>query len=326
MAVNGCEKLREILRTILVESNEEYAILVAEKVDHESFLMLDKGTLKEMGIKIGPRLKILQYINSLKKEEAPLQFVPIFTNDFKSLENAGCDAEHDSMPVECSNSNGSLIGVHVAPINDIDPATDIDNFHDGSEVVECSPRGDTDACSSTNKDESICDEPRLVQYWNLKVRLFSLEDMEKYNAITTYKFSLTCDKRMDNKVVIVCFCSACKFDIDIGKYPGDAVSHGIGNLLKHRESRTHQYYVELAAGRKGKENSIAAEVFEMAQSLTGKKVFILKEGFIQCRMCPSTRISLFGKGSAENHINDHLRSNGHISNETKKSYIKKPRT
>ena len=139
--------------------------------------MLNKETLKEMGIKIGPRLKILQYINSLKKEEA------------------GYDAGHESMPVECSNSNGSLIEAHV-----IDHATDIDNFHDGREDVDCSPRGDTDEGSTTNKDESICDDPRLVQYWNLKARVFPLEDKEKYNAITTYMFLLTCDKRMEYAV------------------------------------------------------------------------------------------------------------------------------
>ena len=60
---DGCWKLREILENILEECEEEYQILISHKIDHSSFMLLDKEALQEMGILIGPRLRILEYLS-----------------------------------------------------------------------------------------------------------------------------------------------------------------------------------------------------------------------------------------------------------------------
>ena len=164
-------------------------------------------------------------------------------------------------------------------------------------------------------DNSLSDD--LIKQWNKNAKAFSLEDKTKHNAVTSYIFSITIDKRSRDKDVVVCACSVCKLTIDIGKYPGDAKSHEITNLLKHRDSKSHKYYLEKASGWKGKENSVAAALFETAEKIAGENVFLLKEGYLQCRLCPLKQLALFGKGSPEIRIRDHLKSSGHTEKEKK---------
>ena len=135
-----------------------------------------------------------------------------------------------------------------------------------------------------------------------------MEDKTKHNAVTSYKFSITIDKRLRDKHVVVCACSVCKLTIDIGKYPGDDKSHGITNLLK---------LLLKASGRKVKENYVAAVLFETAEEIAGENVFLLKEGYLQCELCPLKQLALFGKGSTEIRIRDHLKSSGHTEKEKK---------
>ena len=153
----------------------------------------------------------------------------------------------------------------------------------------------------------------LIKQWNKNAKAFSLEDKTKHNAVTSYIFSITIDKRSRDKDVVVCACSVCKLTIDIGT----PISHGITNLLKHRDSKSHKYYLEKASGRKGKENSVAAALFETAEKIAGENVFLLKEGYLQCRLCPLKQLALFGKGSPEIRIRDHLKSSGHTEKEKK---------
>ena len=174
-----------------------------------------------------------------------------------------------------------------------------------------------DKDEETEKQSSTTTFNNDIDEWNSQTRAFSLEDKQNFGAITSYQFSITVDKRSHDKTVVVCACSACKTSLDIGKYPIDAKTHGITNLGKHRETTSHKYHVEKAAGRRGVENSVAAALYDKAEELAGKNVFLLKEGFLQCRLCTTQkgRITLFGQGSAETRIRSHVESNPHKEKE-----------
>ena len=143
---------------------------------------------------------------------------------------------------------------------------------------------------------------------------------EKRNAKVRYVFSIVPDKKSSRGRVVVCHCSACNDTIEAGSYPSGAEQNGISNVNKHRDTASHKFFVENAAGRKGENNTVAAELFKAAEAYAGKDVFLLKEGgHLKCRLCKSKDISLFGQGSAMKRIEDHVNSSSHKESK-KKSY------
>ena len=145
----------------------------------------------------------------------------------------------------------------------------------------------------TEKNEALilvsdtCDEEKnrgkvelsLINELNMKGKKLSRED-EKRNAKVRYVFSIVPDKKSIKGRVVVCHCSACNDTIEVGSYPRGAELNGISNVNKHRDTTIHKFFVENAAGRKGKNNTVAVAMLEAAESYAGKDGFPAQRGWL----------------------------------------------
>ncbi|NXN94693.1 DDHD2 Phospholipase, partial [Rhinopomastus cyanomelas] len=71
LGTRGAEEVKEILRTL--ELSEYWEAFEKEKIDGRALLMCTEQNLAEMGVPLGPRMKILNYISSVRATQVCLQ-------------------------------------------------------------------------------------------------------------------------------------------------------------------------------------------------------------------------------------------------------------